>query len=839
MTNVANGNATFIVDGTFTQSTGDTRILYNVTTTNSGIFTATFNKLNLNGGIFMAQTACRTSGGVCTFNVTNDFNVNFSSPADKFRVTSISSINSSMNNVEVNFNVGGNLHLNGHAMSEFTSTASAGKETVTIHGDLIVDGTDASFNYGTTQASHDNTLTIDGNLAVNNGSVYLSRNNGTASINTGGNLTINAGTLSLKGGTGIAVFTLTNNYTQSGGTFNIHNNSTTPTPSTNTMNVSGSFTQTGGVFSFDNNSSYQSATHSLNIKGSSYNISGGTMTHAGAGSCLIFGQLNFAAVGSMQFNRTGNGHLITQVKQNVKERCILIAQSGNIQLASHQTPETNYFRIEPNGRLELKSQSQIFSNGLFANTGIQIDSAGEIAIQHTAGMYNGSPNSAFNAVYNMNYFLHQSSIVEYNGFLPQLVTGIGVGTATGEQHKYGILKINFSGGVPKSVSLALANICVRTQLQLIKGELNLNSQTLTLENGNTNAIIRTTGYIRSELTVCGFICWKNITSGAHIFPFGVSPSGFIPVTLSPVSGLGNDITLGTYSVQADNRPYPLLGPTPISFRTEEYPSTDVIDRWWIWRGMGITADVTLTYLTNERATLADGNAQLGISRWNGTGWTLSAGTAGATGTVSIKNVPTVSPWIICPKGISVSYQLASFNAEQIDDMVSLKWTTASEFNSDIFQVERSTDGIDFETIGTVKAFGTSTSPLNYSYIDREPVRETAYYRIKQLDLSGKPVSSEIRKVVFDNVTPVNITIENFGPNPFDNSFQVTYRTTKEGLVRFQLSNVKGEILHSSETNDEKGSHRFDYTDGNTLMPGIYFLKMMYGDKVITQKLIKK
>jgi len=52
---VSNGDATFIVDSTYSQSTGDTRIIYNVSTTNSGLFTATVGNINLTGGIFMVR----------------------------------------------------------------------------------------------------------------------------------------------------------------------------------------------------------------------------------------------------------------------------------------------------------------------------------------------------------------------------------------------------------------------------------------------------------------------------------------------------------------------------------------------------------------------------------------------------------------------------------------------------------------------------------------------------------------------------------------------------------------------------------------------------------------
>jgi hypothetical protein len=837
MTNQGNGNATFKVDGTFSQSTGDTRILYNVTTTNSGLFTATFNKLNLTGGIFMAQTACRTSGGICSFTVLNDFNVNFSSASAKFRITSLSSINANMNNVEVNFYVGGNLQLSGLAASEFTSTASAGKETATIHGDLIIDGTDASFNYGTMQASHDNKLIIDGNVVINNGSVFLSRNNGNAVVSANGNLSIVSGTLSLKGGTGTSALSLLKDFSQTGGTFYVHNNISAPTNTSCVVNVSGDFNQSSGIFSFDNNSSNLSSTHILNLLGGNYNLSGGTVTHAGEGTSTVFGQLNFAANGTIQFKRTGN--LITQVKQNIKNGCTLLLSNGNIQIASYPIVATDYFRVECGARLELKS-GQVFSNGLFSNSGIQVDSAGVLAIQNLKGMYDGTANAAINANNNLNYSLHSSSIVEYNGNLAQILTGIGNGAATTTQNKYGILRINSA----TSVSLFTSTVFIRTALQLTKGELNLNGETITVENGKVNAITKTAGYIKSEQANEGFVCWKNIGIGNHEFPFGVSPTEYIPVTVAPFLGIGNDVTISTYSTPPDNQPYPNVSTSSLNFKDNNYASTDVIDRWWVFRANGIAANVTLTYRSNEK-TLSTENTDtpLGIIQWNGSGWTSPSGImtnlVNQKGTVTIKNASAFSAWTIAARNTPMPFQLASFNADQVEDLISIKWTTAAELNSSFFSVERSSNGIQFEEISQIKASGNSNSPLHYSSIDRNPLKGTAWYRLKQTDTGNKSVLSEARLVIYNESMPARIEIENFGPNPFEEAFQITYRINKDGLVRFQLCSSKGEILHTSESNDEKGSHRFEYDAGPALTQGIYFLKLIYYDKTVTQKIIRK
>jgi hypothetical protein len=844
MTNLSNGNASFIVDGTFTQSMGDTRVLYNVNSTNSGLFTASFNKLILTGGIFMAQTACRTSGGICSFSVLNDFTINFSSRTDKFRTTSLSSVNSNMNNVEVQFNVGGNLTIGGNATSEFTSAASAGKETATIHGDLIITGADASFNYGTVQASHDNVLNVDGNISVTNGSLFLSRNNGTASITANGNLSVNSGALSVKGGTGTTVLNLMKNFSLAGGIFYLHNNNSNPATSSVTLNAKGDFSQSSGIFSFDNNIFNSSATHVLNILGKNYNLSGGTITHGGAGSCTTFGQINFAADGTVMFNRTGDSHLISHVKQNIKAGCILSLQTGNIQIASYPTAVIDFLRMESGSRLELKS-GQVFSNGLYSNSGLQVDSSAVLATQNPQGLYDETSNAAISAANNMNFFLHSSGIVEYNGSATQILTGLIAGD-NNTQHKYGILRINFYGTNGTSVIMNSSNVFVRTSVQLVKGELNLNGETITIENGNANGISRIKGYIKSEVANAGNICWKNMVRGNHEFPFGVSATEYIPVIFSPVSGFGKDVTIETYPTSADNLPYPdIKSQTPVSFKDNTYAATDVIDRWWILQADGITADVTLTYRSSGKIIQGniDIDTPLGIIQWNGSGWTTHGGTttsnSNGAGTASIKNASVFSAWSIATRNIFSPIQLAAFNVEQVDNMINIRWTTATELNSDFFSVERSTDGIQFEEISKVKASGNSDSPLQYSSVDKNPLKGISYYRLKQINVDGKTSLSEVRIIKYNETTATIIEIENFGPNPFDNNFEVTYRTTKDGLVRFQLCSSKGDVLYSSELNNEKGSHRFDYNEGSTLQSGIYFLKLMYYDKTVTQKIIKK
>lgn len=65
--------------------------------------------------------------------------------------------------------------------------------------------------------------------------------------------------------------------------------------------------------------------------------------------------------------------------------------------------------------------------------------------------------------------------------------------------------------------------------------------------------------------------------------------------------------------------------------------------------------------------------------------------------------------------------------------VLVSWTTATETNNDRFEIERSSDGTNWETVGTVYGAGTSEQENHYRFNDLNPMSGNIYYRIKQID----------------------------------------------------------------------------------------------------------
>lgn len=77
----------------------------------------------------------------------------------------------------------------------------------------------------------------------------------------------------------------------------------------------------------------------------------------------------------------------------------------------------------------------------------------------------------------------------------------------------------------------------------------------------------------------------------------------------------------------------------------------------------------------------------------------------------------------------------------------LKWSTATEHNSDYFSVQRSSNGFDWSEVVTIQSTGNSTQKTDYTHIDNYLNNGTIYYKLIQYDFDGK----------FKEYGPISIT----------------------------------------------------------------------------------
>jgi hypothetical protein len=107
-------------------------------------------------------------------------------------------------------------------------------------------------------------------------------------------------------------------------------------------------------------------------------------------------------------------------------------------------------------------------------------------------------------------------------------------------------------------------------------------------------------------------------------------------------------------------------------------------------------------------------------------------------------------------------ELIYFTASPSGKTVSLDWATASELNNSYYDVERSADGVHFEYLTKVNAYGNGTSTVKqvYQTTDNDPYKGISYYRLKQVDKTGEFKYSDIVSVEFEDKSYINLY-----PNP--------------------------------------------------------------------------
>lgn len=99
----------------------------------------------------------------------------------------------------------------------------------------------------------------------------------------------------------------------------------------------------------------------------------------------------------------------------------------------------------------------------------------------------------------------------------------------------------------------------------------------------------------------------------------------------------------------------------------------------------------------------------------------------------------------------------SFYVSKSAEKIQLTWSTDKEINHSHFDVERSLNGTDWQTIAVVKASQNGINTNNYSYHDKTLSSSVVYYRLRQVDSDGRFFFSSIKTIrLGDVVSPVRI-----------------------------------------------------------------------------------
>jgi hypothetical protein len=279
--------------------------------------------------------------------------------------------------------------------------------------------------------------------------------------------------------------------------------------------------------------------------------------------------------------------------------------------------------------------------------------------------------------------------------------------------------------------------------------------------------------------------------------------------------------------------------TTLSNYTAEYfnsnhPDPDVavpltgrstVEYWTLIRGAGSNAAVRLTLRgAVPGASPSDG---IVVASYNGVSWHNAIGTNGTalpgnstSGTVTSDPQTSFNAFTFGygPAG-SLAIRLISFDAVKAGSYNNIHWQASCTSTQAVFEIERSSDGQNFQKIETVVADALRCQQP-FDYQDKTPGAGNNYYRVKVVDVDGKAYYSRIVAVInkskgFDivGIYPTLITA---------GQLKVNITAASRDRAELYITNVNGQVLKRMQVNVNAGENII-YVDVDALAAGAYFV----------------
>jgi len=283
-----------------------------------------------------------------------------------------------------------------------------------------------------------------------------------------------------------------------------------------------------------------------------------------------------------------------------------------------------------------------------------------------------------------------------------------------------------------------------------------------------------------------------------------------------------------------------------------YKSTDGGLSWLLSKGDSLKT-YTSVFFADANHGWASGFAGFIINTTNGgTDWSYQSSGIGSN-LNSIFFTDNLTGWAAGSNGIILKtnnggtpVELISFTSTVVGNVVKLAWITATETNNSGFEILRSAQNDnDWETIGFVPGFGTTTEPKSYSYTD-ENIKSGIYkYRLKQKDFDGTVTYSHEIEVEID-LTPKEFVLNQNYPNPFNPSTKIKFTIPSVGTqravsVQLKVYDVLGNEI-ATLVNEELPAGEFEVEFNTSSIKhnpssGIYFYQLKSGRFVMTKKMV--
>jgi uncharacterized delta-60 repeat protein len=272
-----------------------------------------------------------------------------------------------------------------------------------------------------------------------------------------------------------------------------------------------------------------------------------------------------------------------------------------------------------------------------------------------------------------------------------------------------------------------------------------------------------------------------------------------------------------------------------------------------------TANLTINFGENFLDPRVDANpagVKLYTRNSNSTGiWTEAGGAASAnasTGDVTWSGITSFGQFAAVYEEAALPVELVSFTVSALRQNAQLKWTTATETNTQGFEIQRSVirqqlpdadlpaqkaENTLWEKAGFVEGHGTANSPHEYSFTDQSVATGRYLYRLKQIDRNGAFSYSQQVEVTVGTAPLVFGLSQNY-PNPFNPTTTIGFTLQTSGLTTLKIYDALGrEVATLLNEPLDAGVYHQRMFDASAMASGIYFAALHSAGKQMMKKML--
>lgn len=187
---------------------------------------------------------------------------------------------------------------------------------------------------------------------------------------------------------------------------------------------------------------------------------------------------------------------------------------------------------------------------------------------------------------------------------------------------------------------------------------------------------------------------------------------------------------------------------------------------------------------------------------------------------------------------SLPIELAYFDVTAQDNEVWVQWQTLSEENNDHFEVERSLDGVNFQTIKNIEGAGTTHEIQFYEIVDILEVltADVLYYRLKQVDTDGTTSYSDIQalRLAYKKIAE---GVEVF-PNPAVDRLNLSFELGTQSEMIATVYDMTGKIMLQEQFGELGTGMVRKSIDIQNINQGCYILEIKTNSTTKVVKFVK-